>query len=120
MQNVLIYDHEEVFRRNLGSVLQAKGFNVQDASRPGEVVKYVLNHRFGAVVFCIEYEDTDCIQILSAIIREFDYKLPIIAVSGSNMPLSSVSSIAHESFRLFQKPVDFDEIVEAIREAIMI
>jgi DNA-binding NtrC family response regulator len=49
-----------------------------------------------------------------------NYKLPFIVVSGSKVPLSSVSSIIHESFRLFQKPVNYDEIVEAIHDAVMI
>ncbi len=120
MQNVLIYDREEVFRRNLSSVLESKGFNVKDASRPGEAVKYMMSRRFGAVVFCVELEDMDCMQIVSAIIRDINYKLPFIVVSGSKVPLSSVTSIIHESFRLFQKPVDCNEIVEAISEAVMI
>ncbi len=120
MQNILICDREEFFRRNLSGALQAKGFCVKDASRPGEAVKYVLNQRFGVVVFCVESEDMDCIQIVLAIIRNMNYKLPFIVISGSKVTLSSVSPIIHESFRLFQKPVDCNEIVEAIGEAVMI
>jgi DNA-binding NtrC family response regulator len=120
MQDILICDREEVFRRNLTGVLESKGFNVKNTSRPGEAVKYVLSHRLGAVVFCVESEDMDCIQMLLAITRGFDYKLPVIVVTGSNVPLSSVSSIIHESFRLFQKPIDCNEIEEAVREAIII
>ncbi len=41
-----------------------------------------------------------------------------VIITGSNVSLSSVSSIIHESFRLFQKPVDCNEIEEAIREAV--
>ncbi len=120
MQKILICDYEESFRYKLRDILESKGFYVQEASKPSEAVKYVLSHRFGVVVFCMESEDMDCVQILSAIIRDINYKLPFIVVSGRKVPLSSVSSIIHESFRLFQKPVDYDEIVEAIREAVMI
>ncbi len=35
----------------------------------------------------------------------------------SDVTLSSVSSIIHESFKLFQKPVGYIEIVAAVREA---
>ncbi|MHC4268393.1 MAG: response regulator [Planctomycetota bacterium] len=120
IQNILICDHEESFRYKLRDVLESKGFSVQEASKASEAVKYVLKQKFEAVVFCTESEDMECMQILSAIIRGIDYKLPFIVVIGSNVPLSSVSSIIHESFRLFQKPVDCNEIEEAIREAIMI
>jgi hypothetical protein len=34
--------------------------------------------------------------------------------------LSSVSSVIYESFRLIQKPVDYNEIVEAIRDAVQV
>ena len=59
------------------------------------------------------------IQIFSAI-KAIDYKLPVIVVIDSNEPLSSVSSIIHESFRLFQKPVDYNEIEESVREAVSV
>jgi DNA-binding NtrC family response regulator len=120
MQNVLICDPEESFRNKLRDALESKGFHVQEASKPSEAVKYLLNHRFGVVAFCLESEDMDCVQILVAIIRDMNYKLPFIVVSGREVPLSSVSFIIRDSFRLFQKPVDCDEIVEAIHDAVMI
>ena len=118
MQNILIYDSEESFRYKLRDALESKGFYVQEVSRPSEAVKYVLMQRFEAVVFCLDSVDMDSVSLLSAI-REIDNKLPVIIVTGSNVSLSSVSSIIHEFFSLFQKPVDCNEIEEAIREAVM-
>lgn len=117
MQKILICDPDELFRCNLGSVLESNGFYVQEASRPSEAVKYVLKEKFNAIVFSLQPEDMNGIQIFSAI-KAIDYKLPVIVVIDSNEPLSSVSSIIHESFKLFHKPVDCNEIEEAIREAI--
>ena len=117
MQKILISDSYELFRCNLRGVLKSKGFYVQEASRPSEAVKYVLKEKFNAIVFSLQFDDLNGIQIFSAI-KSIDYKLPVIVVTDSNEPLSSVSSIIHESFRLFQKPVDCNEIEEAIREAV--
>jgi len=117
MQKVLIYDNDELFRCNLKRVLESKCFYIQEASRPSEAVKYVLKERFDAIVFSLQPDDMNGTQIFSAI-RSIDYKLPVIVVTDSNQPLSSVSSIIHESFRLFQKPVDCNEIEDAIREAV--
>ena len=114
MQKVLICDPDELFRCNLRSVLKSKNFYIQEASRPSEAVKYVLKEKFNAIVFSLQSEDTNGIQIFSAI-KAIDYKLPVIVVTDSNEP---VSSIIHETFRLFQKPVDCNEIEEAIREAV--
>ena len=116
MQKILICDPDKLFRYNLGYVLESKGFVVQEASRPSEAVKYVLKEEFGAVIFNMQPEDLNGVQIFSAI-KAIDNKLPVIIVTDSDVTLSSVSSIIHESFKLFQKPVGDIEIVEAVREA---
>ena len=116
MQKILICDPDKLFRYNLGYVLESKGFVVQEASRPSEAVKYVLKEEFGAVIFNMQLEDLNGAQIFSAI-KAIDNKLPVIIVTDSDVTLSSVSSIIHESFKLFQKPVGDIEIVEAVREA---
>lgn len=117
MQKILICDSDELFRSSLTSLLESKDFYIQEASRPSEAMKYVLKEEFNAIVFSLQSEDMNGIQIFSAI-KAIDYKLPVIVVTDSNEPLSSVSSIIHESFRLFQKPVDYNEIEEAVREAV--
>ena len=116
---ILICDADELFRRNLRNVLESKGFYIQEASRPSEAVKYVLKEGFGAVVFNLQSDDLNGVQIFSAI-KTIDYKLPVIVVTDSNVTLSSVSSIINESFKLFQKPVDCNEIEEAVREAVQV
>ncbi|MBC8548704.1 MAG: response regulator [Candidatus Brocadiales bacterium] len=116
MLKVLICDPDDLFRCNLKYVLESKGFVVQEASRPSEAVKYVLKEGFGTVIFNLQPEDLNGVQIFSAI-KTIDYKLPVIIVIDGDVTLSSVSSIIHESFKLFQKPVGYNEIVEAVREA---
>ncbi len=116
MQKILICDPDKLFRWNLGYVLESKGFVVQEAARPSEAVKYVLNEKFAAVVFNMQPEDLNGVQIFSAI-KTIDNKLPVIIVTDDDVTLSSVSSVIHESFKLFQKPVGYIEIVAAVREA---
>jgi DNA-binding NtrC family response regulator len=100
-------------------VLESKGFDVQEASRPGEAIKYVLKKGFCAVIFNLQSDDLNSVQIFSAI-KTIDYKLPVIVVTDSDVTLSSVSSIVHESFKLFQKPVGCNEIEEAALEAVQV
>jgi len=117
MQKILICDSDELFRCNLRSALKSEDFYIQEASSPSEAVKYVLKEKLNVIVFSLQSEDMKGVQVFSAI-KAIDYKLPVIVVIDSNEPLSSVSSIIHESFRLFQKPVDYNEIEESIREAV--
>ena len=117
MQMILVCDPDELFRWNLRNVLESKGFDVQEASRSSEAVKYVLKEGFAAVVFNLQSDDLNGMQIFS-VIKTIDYKLPIIIVIDGDVTLSSVSSIIHESFRLFQKPVGYNEIVETVCDAV--
>lgn len=119
MQKVLICDPDKLFRSNLRYVLESKDLLVQEASRPSEAVKYILETGFDAVIFNLRSEDLNGMQIFSAI-KTIDYELPVIVVTDSNVTLSSVSSIIHESFKLFQKPVDCNEIEAAVREAVQV
>ncbi len=116
MQKILICDPDKLFRWNLGYVLESKGFVIQEASRPSEAIKHVLNEKFAVVVFNMQPEDFNGVQIFSAI-KAIDNKLPVIIVTDGNVTLSSVSSIIHESFKLLQKPVGYIDIVAAVREA---
>lgn len=116
---ILICDPDELFRRNLRDVLESKGFGVQEASRPSEAVKYVLKDGFGVVIFNLQPDDLNGVQIFSAI-KTIDYNLPVIIVTDSGVTLSSVSSLIHESFKFFQKPVDCYEMAEIVREAIQL
>ncbi len=114
---VLICEPNELFRCDLRYVLESKGFVVQDASRPSEAVKYVLKEDYGVVIFNLRPEDLNSVQIFS-VLKTINYKLPVIVVTDSGVTLSSVSSIIHESFRLFQKPVGYNEIVETVCDAV--
>ena len=119
MQKILICDPDVLFRCNLRYVLESNGFAVLEASRPSETVKYVLQEEFGVVIFNLQPEDLNGVQIFSAI-KTIDYKLPVIIVTDGDVALSSVSSVIHESFKLFQKPIGYNEIVEAVRDAVQV
>lgn len=119
MKKILLCDPDKLFRWNLRYVLELKGFVVQEASRPSEAVKYVLKEEFAVVIFNLQSDDLNGVQIVSAI-KTIDYKLPVIIVSDEDVTLSSVSSIIHEAFKLLQKPVGYNEIVEVVRDAVQV
>ncbi len=100
IQMILICDADELFRRNLRNVLESKDFDVQEASRPSEAVKYVLKEEFCAAIFNLQSNDLNGAQIFSAI-KTIDYKLPVIVVTDSDVNVSSGSSIIHGPFEFF-------------------
>ncbi|MBO1223165.1 MAG: response regulator [Candidatus Scalindua sediminis] len=119
MAKVLVCDHEYSFRSSLRKSLESDGFSVHDISRASEALKYVLKEKFDAIVFNLQPDNMISTLIFSAI-RTIDKELPVIVITDSDESLSSVSSIIHETFRYFRKPVGYREIKEAINETIIL
>ena len=118
MAKVLVCDHEYSFRSSLRKSLESDGFSVHDISRASEALKYVLKEKFDAIVFNLQPDNMISTLVFSAI-RTIDKELPVIVTTDSEESLSSVSSIIHETFRYFRKPVGYKEIKEAINETII-
>ena len=119
MAKVLVCDHEYSFRSSLRKSLESNGFYIQEASSPSEAVKYVLKEKFDAIVLNLQ-PDNMFSTLAFSVIKTIEKELPVIVITDSEESLPSVSSIIHETFRLFQKPVDSKEIEEAIREAVKV
>ena len=119
MAKVLVCDHEYSFRSSLRKSLESDGFSVHDISRSSEALKYVLKEKFDAIVFNLQPDNMISTLVFSAI-RTIDKELPVIVITESDESLSSVSSIIHETFRYFRKPVGYKEIKEAINETIIL
>ncbi len=111
MAKVLVCDHEYSFRSSLRKLLESDGFSVHDISRSSEALKYVLKEKFDAIVFNLQPDNMISSLVFSAI-RTIDKELPVIVITDSEESLSSVSSIIHETFRYFRKPVGYKEIKE--------
>jgi DNA-binding NtrC family response regulator len=117
MKKILIGGHEQSFRSDLKTLLELDGFHMQEASRPSEALKKVLEENFAVVVLHLQLDNMLSTLAFSAI-RMVDKELPIIVVIDSEESLSSIASVIHEAFKHFQTPVDPKEIVGAIKEAI--
>ncbi len=117
MKKILVVDLEQSFRSDLRTLLELDGFHMQEASRPTEVLKKVLEEKFDVVVLHLQLDNMLSTLTFSAI-RMADRELPIIVVTDNAETLSSIASVIHDAFKHFQTPVDLKEIVGAIKEAI--
>lgn len=117
MKNILICENEQLFANHLKEFLESNGFFVLTTEGPSEAVKNVLKKEFDAIVLNLKSNYIDSTQAFYAI-RMINNKIPVIVIADNNEPLSSASSIIHEAFRYFSKPVSVEEIKEAINEAI--
>ncbi len=119
MKKILVVDLEQSFRSDLRTLLELDGFHMQEASRPSEAVKKVLEEKFDVVVLHLQ-PDNMLITLTFSAIRTADRELPIIVVTDNAETLSSIAPVIHDAFKHFQTPVDPKEIVGAIKEAIKV
>jgi two-component system response regulator HydG len=121
MKKILIGGHEQSFRRDLRTLLELDGFHMQEASRPGEALKKVLEEKFDVIVLHLQLDlDSTLSTLAFSAIRMVDRELPVIIVTDNAETLSSIVPVIHEAFKHFQTPVDPKEIVGAIKEAIKV
>jgi DNA-binding NtrC family response regulator len=117
MKKILVVDLEQSFRSDLRTLLELDGFHMQEASRPTEALKKVLEEKFDVVVLHLQLDNMLSTLTFSSI-RMADRELPIIVVTDNAETLSSIAPVIHDAFKHFQTPVDPKEIVGAIKEAI--
>ena len=117
MKNILICDHEQLFRSSLKKTFEREGFSVYETSRFVEVIKYVLNEKFHVIVFNFNANNIESIQTFEAI-RMIDKDIPVIIIAERGELSSSLSFVINDAFRFFMKPVVCEEIKCAVYEAI--
>ncbi len=117
MKKILVGSHQQSFRSDLRTLLELDGFHMQEASRPSEALKKVLEDKYDVVVLHLQLDNVLNTLAFSTI-RMVDRELLVIVVTDNAETLSSIAPVFHEAFKHFQIPVDPKEIVGAIREAI--
>ncbi len=121
MKKILIGGHEQSFKNDLRTLLELDGFHMQEASKPGEALKKVLEEKFDVIVLHLQLDLDNTLSTLAfSAIRMVDRELPVIIVTDNAETLSSIVPVIHEAFKHFQTPVDPKEIVGAIKEAIKV
>ncbi|MEE9604326.1 MAG: response regulator [Candidatus Scalindua sp.] len=119
MKKILIGGHEQSFKNDLRTLLELDGFQMQEASKPGEALKKVLEEKFDVIVLHLQLDLDNTLSTLAfSAIRMVDRELPVIVITDNAETLSSIAPVVHEAFKHFHTPVDPKEIVGAIKEAI--
>jgi DNA-binding response OmpR family regulator len=67
MKKILIGGHEQSFRSDLKTLLELDGFHMQEASRPSEALKKVLEENFAVVVLHLQLDNMLSTLAFSAI-----------------------------------------------------
>lgn len=113
---VLLVDDEEDFVASLAKRLDRRGLRVETSSSGEEALAKVRERDFDVIVLDLAMPGLDGIATLKGL-KETDPDLQVILLTGHATVPKSVEAIKLGAADLLQKPADFSELLEKIRDA---
>lgn len=114
--NVLVVDQEEVTQLQLKELLSEQGFGVTCLGEPLRTPEEVRQNRFQLIILDVSPASGGA-EALAAI-RAFDTDICVIATTGVASVEAAVATMKHQAFHYLQKPLDAEEVLAVVREAI--
>ena len=115
--NVLIIDDEEELVSALVERLEFRGFNADGATNAEDALKLVKEKEFDAVVLDVKMPGMDGLDIMKKI-KHTKPNLQVILISGHGSASLGEEGIREGAFDYLMKPVDIENLVVKINEAI--
>jgi DNA-binding NtrC family response regulator len=118
-KTVLLVDDEEPFLLSLADAFAPHSRRLRVVTAPGGKQAIELVGRFGAdlVVTDLKMAGVDGLALLAALARDHA-NIPIIVMTAYNSPAIETALAAFSPLACFEKPIDPDELVEAVLKAL--
>jgi|CXWL01.1.fsa_nt_gi CheY-like chemotaxis protein len=116
-KTVLLIDDDEALRQSFRRRFERDGYRVLEAGDGTEAVTRVEREGVDLVVTDILMPGREGIETITALRARFP-ALPIIALTGGSTAYLKAAA-KFGANRTFEKPVDLDELVGAVREALL-
>lgn len=114
--NVLVVDSDAEALIQLKELLTRQGYGVTCLSEATRAPEEVRQNRFQLIILDVS-PGTGGTEALGAI-RSFDRDICVIATTGIASVEAAVATMKHQAFHYLQKPLDSDEVLSVVREAI--
>lgn len=114
--NILVVDCESEGQQVLKEILTGQGWGVVALSDPTRAAEELRAHRFQLVILDVS-PGTGGGEALAAI-RAFDRDVCVVATSSVASVELAVATMKYQAFHYLQKPVDADEVLAVVHEAI--
>jgi CheY-like chemotaxis protein len=119
MKNILIVDDESRLLQSLeaGLLIYRNRFKVFTAANGKEAVQILNTTGIDLVVTDLKMPEMDGFELLAHLHAKFPF-LPAIVMTAFSTPDIEEKLVNGNSLKLLEKPVDFDELANAISEAL--
>jgi len=114
---VLVVDDDEQVLFVIAEVLRRDGHEVVTACRGDEGLARLRDGEFDAIVSDIRMPDMDGVTLLRRV-RDTDFDLPVILVTGSPDVETAASAVEYGALRYLTKPVTSETLTEVVNHAV--
>ena len=114
--NVLVVDREMEAQQALKEALTGEGYGVVCLSDPTRAPEELRTHRIQLVILDVS-PGTGGREALAAI-RAVDRDICVIATSSVASVELAVATMKHQAFHYLQKPIEAEEVLAVVKEAI--
>ena len=113
---ILLVDDEIKFLQAISERLSIKGFDVTTASNGEDAIKAAKKGGFDVAVLDLQMPGIGGEQVLRILKQNHKY-IEIIMLTGHATVDSAVECTKLGAFKYLEKPYDFDNLVEAVKDA---
>lgn len=113
---LLLVDDEIKFLQSIAKRLEIKGFDVITTSNGKDAIEVAGKNLFDVALVDFQMSGMDGSQVLKALKERHKY-LEIIMLTGHATIDSAVECTKLGAFKFLEKPYNFEELVEVIKEA---
>jgi FixJ family two-component response regulator len=114
---VYVIDDEEMVREALARLLRSAGFNAQGFASATEVLSQELPRVPMCILLDMNLKTTDGFDVQNQLAQK-GIQVPVIFLTGYGSIPMSVRAIKAGAHEFLTKPVDDDELLEAVRRAL--
>ena len=114
--NLLVVDADEASQLQLKEILARQGYGVTGLSEPSRAAEEIRSGEFQLVLLDVT-PGSGGGEALAAI-RSADRDLCVIATTGVPSVEMAVETMKHQAFHYLQKPLEADEVLAVVQEAI--
>lgn len=115
--HVIIVDDDDAVRRSLSSVLRTYAFTTSSYASAREALEVVRSSHPDCVLLDVRMPDMDGLTA-QRVLSEIAPQLPVIMITGHGDVAMAVRAIKDGAFDFVEKPIDDEQLVNAIQTAI--
>jgi len=116
MNNILVVDDEEPFRRLLKNELTRKGYGVEVAADGSAALAMLRDHAFDAVLLDVVMPGVDGLSLMRKL-KEDSSMPPIIVLTGRATVETAVEAMKNGAYDYLTKPYKLDELIIVVDRA---